>query len=76
LPNVENQPKFANIVLPSSGRIFDGWIFCKTYIGQAVGRTLDLTVLISGAEEQSAIQLEMSMQLRKMVINFLLIQYS
>jgi hypothetical protein len=35
------------------------------YIGQAVGGELDLMVLIGEAEERAAIQLEMSMGLRK-----------
>jgi hypothetical protein len=39
--------------------------FWKPYIGQAVDGKLDLMVLIGGMEEQTAIQLEMSMWLRK-----------
>jgi hypothetical protein len=38
--------------------------FWKPYIGQAVGGELDFMVLIYGAEEQGAIQMEMTMWLR------------
>jgi hypothetical protein len=39
--------------------------FRKPYIGQAVGGELDLLVLTGRAEQRAAIQLEMSMWLRK-----------
>jgi hypothetical protein len=39
--------------------------FWKSYTGQAVGDKLVFMLLIGGAEEQAAIQFEISMQLRK-----------
>jgi hypothetical protein len=39
--------------------------YWKLYIGQAVGGELDRMVLIGGAEEWAAVQLELSTWLRK-----------
>jgi hypothetical protein len=39
--------------------------FCMPYIGQAVGGELYLMALTGGADEQTSIQLEMSVWLRK-----------
>jgi hypothetical protein len=43
-------------------------VFLEALLGQAVGGELDLMVLIGGAEERAAIQLEMSV---KSICNFL-----
>jgi hypothetical protein len=64
--NVDNYRTFRKTLhCHLHGECVVGGRFWNTYIGQAVSGKLDLMVLIFGAEERAAVQLEISMGLRK-----------